>query len=566
MKRVSLPDKPFEWITFFSKPADKGREVMIEYNERAAVSRLLIPAVINKWKRTNSERHTGWAAVLRSLEKGSLEGVDAAEDHLNTLPETMSLDTLELEYPDTLLELERSFPALLAARPRWPLQLRIRALHHLAEIKRVALAKHILESSQGSTSQENLSAMENIGKLLDESHASLRDLYGASISEVEQLRDVIVSNANVLGARLMGGGFGGNVLALTTREHSQALIELVQEQYYAPQDRDGVREGSVMVSTPGDGLAHIDLNNLWRDSIVRVNSLGAGAKDRERLCSLIDSSAVQSDSTEIWPVIVAAGKGTRAAASGLQLPKPVALVRHKPVIVHVLENIQNGLGKTRPPVIIVSPETEASIREVVDGLDVTIVMQPDALGTGDAVLQAHKLMHDFTGLTLVVWSTQPVIRHKTYERSVKLANLFQAYEMLVPTTFRERPYAPIQRDGSGEVRLARETHLESAEQVEFGETNIGLFLLRNQTMFHVLLDLKHRYWNESTKRYERSRGELGFPNEVINALAQRNDGVFASPIADWREEQGIKQLADLATCEQFISELERDERFQEGLP
>src|SRR5204862_6785635 len=102
--------------------------------------------------------------------------------------------------PDTLLELERSFPALLAARPRWPLQLRIRALHHLAEIKRVALAKHILESSEGSTSQENLSAMENIGKLLDESHASLRDLYGVSISEVEQLRDVIVSNANVLGA------------------------------------------------------------------------------------------------------------------------------------------------------------------------------------------------------------------------------------------------------------------------------------------------------------------------------------------------------------------------------
>jgi CTP:molybdopterin cytidylyltransferase MocA len=478
----------------------------------------------------------------------------------------MSIDTLKLEYPDTFSELERSFPALLAARSRWPLQLRIRALHHLAEIKRVALAKHILESSEGSTPQENLSAMENIGKLLDESHASLRDLYGVSISEVEQLRDVIVSNANVLGARLMGGGFGGNVLALTTREHSQALIELVQEQYYAPQGRDGVREGSVMVSTPGDGLAHIDLNNLWRNSIVRVNSLGAtAAKDRERLCSLIDSSAVQSDSIEIWPVIVAAGKGTRAAASGLELPKPVALVRHKPAIVHVLENIRNGLGETRPPLIIVSPETEASIREVVDGVDVTIVMQPEALGTGDAVLQAHKLMHEFTGLTLVVWSTQPVIRHKTYERTVKLANLFQAYEMLVPTTFRPRPYAPIQRDASGQVRSARETHLESAEQVEFGETNIGLFLLRNQTMFDVLFDLKRRYWNESTERYERSLGELGFPNEVINALAQRNSGVFASPIADWREAQGIKQLADLATCEQYISELERDEPSQKGL-
>src|SRR5215212_3118284 len=29
-RHVALPDAPFHWITFFSKPADKGREVMIE--------------------------------------------------------------------------------------------------------------------------------------------------------------------------------------------------------------------------------------------------------------------------------------------------------------------------------------------------------------------------------------------------------------------------------------------------------------------------------------------------------------------------------------------------------
>jgi len=559
-KRVSLPDNPFNWITFFSKPADKGREVMIEYNERAAVSRVLIPALINNWKRTNTERHTDWAAVLQSLEKRSLGGVDAAEDLLATLPETMSIDTLKLEYPDMFSELERSFPALLAARSRWPLQIRSRALHHLGEIKRVALATQILESIENtSTAEDQLSAMQAIGKLLDESHSSLRDLYDVSIGEVEELRNVIISNPNVLGARLMGGGFGGNVLALTTREHAQALIELVQEHYYAAQGRDGVREGSVMVSTPGDGLAQIDLNDLWRNSIARVKSRrGNASKYGNNLRSLIDVSTVHSNSP-IWPVIVAAGKGTRASDSGLNIPKPIALVRNKPAILHVLGNIRKGVGQTRPPIIIVSPETEAPIRLAVEGEDVMIVLQREALGTGDAVLQAQTLMSDFTGLTLVVWSTQPVIREKTYQRTVKLAGLFQTYDMFVPTTFRANPYAPIQRDESGEVRSARETHLERAEQVGFGETNIGLFLLRNETMFDVLLDLRHRFWNQSSERYERSRGELGFPNEVINALAQRNNGVFASPIADWREEQGIKQLADLAVCEQFISELEEEE-------
>ena len=54
----------------------------------------------------------------------------------------------------------------------------------------------------------------------------------------------------MLGARVMGGGFGGNVLALTTRNHSNNLIKRVQEQYYSARGRNGVNEGSVIVSTP----------------------------------------------------------------------------------------------------------------------------------------------------------------------------------------------------------------------------------------------------------------------------------------------------------------------------
>jgi galactokinase len=51
------------------------------------------------------------------------------------------------------------------------------------------------------------------GRLLDASHASLRDLYDASVPAVErtvaQLKD-----AGAAGARMVGGGFGGAVLAL----------------------------------------------------------------------------------------------------------------------------------------------------------------------------------------------------------------------------------------------------------------------------------------------------------------------------------------------------------------
>src|ERR1041384_7964554 len=101
---AALPDKPFEWVTFFTKPADKGREIMIEYNERAAVSRLIIPAILKS------------AAVSDVIEAVGL------------LPERISVDEIRRDYPETFHELERTFPALVNDSPRWPLKIRSRGL------------------------------------------------------------------------------------------------------------------------------------------------------------------------------------------------------------------------------------------------------------------------------------------------------------------------------------------------------------------------------------------------------------------------------------------------------
>ena len=563
---TTLPDEPFRWITFFSKPADKGREIMIEYNERAGVSRVLIPAIIEMWQHTNPERYAEWKRALAPLTSGSTGMLETTEALLHQLPETINLDVLERDYPEAFSELQHSFPALVSEKSRWPLKLKARALHHLGEVKRVAKAASTLDSlKQDPTSEAQLIAMRAIGALLNESHAGLRDLYDVSTDEVEGLIGIIRSDPHVLGARLMGGGFGGNVLALTTEAHAQSLIERVQDQYYAPQNRNGVGEGSVMVSTPGPGLAHIDQNDFWRESISHINTLGDHAADYAcNIRLILDAVPDEEISADIWPVIVAAGKGARATASGLSVPKPVASICAEPSIVHVLHNIQGAFGKTRPAIVIVSPETENSVREALSDEDVVFIVQREPLGTGDAVLAAHKTLADYYGRTLVVWSTQPVIQKTTYVRTLKLATLFNEYRMILPTTFKQRPYAPITRSPSGDVRSAVETHLERATPIEVGETNIGLFLLHNQSMFDVLLNLKKRYWNEDSRRYDRTSGELGFPNELITAFAQQHNGVFASSFADWREEQGIKQLDNVRRCEQFIRELQMENLTEEG--
>ncbi len=94
---------------------------------------------------------------------------------------------------DATLEMARTLEPVLARR----------AEHVIGENERV-------ERTVSALAAGDLPA---VGELLNASHASLRDLYEVSTPAVEaaiaQLR-----SCGALGARIMGGGFGGNVLGL----------------------------------------------------------------------------------------------------------------------------------------------------------------------------------------------------------------------------------------------------------------------------------------------------------------------------------------------------------------
>jgi len=186
---------------------------------------------------------------------------------------------------------------------------------------------------------------------------------------VERLVEIICSDPNVFGARLMGGGFGGNVLVLTTSDNSSSLVDRVQSQYYKPQGRNGVAEGSVMISTPGDGLSDLGFETLVKSSTELLN-ISQESTNLRTINWLLDEVTLPKDNDRIWPIIVAAGRGTRAMATGLGLPKPLALIHGQPAIIRVLENVRNGLGKTRPPIIIASPDNAEEIRLSLHNQDV----------------------------------------------------------------------------------------------------------------------------------------------------------------------------------------------------
>jgi galactokinase len=77
-------------------------------------------------------------------------------------------------------------------------------------------ARHVLEENDrvdAMVAALHANDLERAGRLLDASHASLRDLYDASVPEVEATVAAL-KRAGAAGARMVGGGFGGAVLAL----------------------------------------------------------------------------------------------------------------------------------------------------------------------------------------------------------------------------------------------------------------------------------------------------------------------------------------------------------------
>ena len=74
-----------------------------------------------------------------------------------------------------------------------------------------------------------------LGQLLNASHRSLRDDYEVSTPELDELT-VLAIGAGALGARMVGGGFGGSIIALTRRGRGHDLAAEALARY-----RDGGR-------------------------------------------------------------------------------------------------------------------------------------------------------------------------------------------------------------------------------------------------------------------------------------------------------------------------------------
>ena len=143
-------------------------------------------------------------------------------------------------------ELERFRPALQQADPLGILWRRCK--HVSTENARVQATAQALQQTDLSTA----------GKLMTESHISLRDDYEVSSPELDAMVATAREHPECYGARMTGGGFGGCTVNLVSAEAADSFCETIATQYA----RATGLQPSVFTAVPSDGVQMKELGEV----------------------------------------------------------------------------------------------------------------------------------------------------------------------------------------------------------------------------------------------------------------------------------------------------------------
>lgn len=121
---------------------------------------------------------------------------------------------------------------------------RNRAKHAVYENQRTIKAVETLKNNN----------IEEFGKLMNQSHISLRDDFEVSCKEIDILVDLAWSILGVLGSRITGGGFGGCTVSIVKNDSVDEFIDKVGKGY---KEKTGIT-AEFYIAEIGDGAGIIE--------------------------------------------------------------------------------------------------------------------------------------------------------------------------------------------------------------------------------------------------------------------------------------------------------------------
>ena len=252
----------------------------------------------------------------------------------------------------------------------------------------------------------------------------------------------------------------------------------------------------------------------------------------------------------IFPIILAAGQGTRMRSS---LPKVLHPIAGKPMLQHVVEAcaaLQNR--NVACHMAIVYGHGGELVREHIQGENLNWALQSLQKGTGHAVSQAIHLV-DNDDVVLIAYGDVPLIRSVTLQA---LAQGLGDAALCILTTQLADPkgYGRIVRNADGLVQAIVEEKDASDAQRQIGEVNTGFIAARGADMKRWLQQLTP----------QNAQGEYYLTDCVSLAVAEGgsiNTVLCADPV----EVEGANNRVQLARLERACQQRQVEKLMLEGV-
>lgn len=249
---------------------------------------------------------------------------------------------------------------------------------------------------------------------------------------------------------------------------------------------------------------------------------------------------------KIFPIILAAGQGTRMRST---LPKVLHPIAGKPMLQHVIDAC--GALNTERMAVVYGHGGE-QVQQAISDPIISWALQAEQKGTGHAVAQAIDLAAD-DDLVLIAYGDVPLIRAETLRA---LAEATHDCALVVLSTRVEQPtgYGRIVRDEQGAVKAIIEEKDADEAIREIDEINSGFVAARGADLKRWLAQLSP----------QNSQGEYYLTDCVGLAVAE-GGRVNTVLCADPMEVEGANNRVQLAQLERAAQRRQVEELMLAGV-
>ncbi|MFP8877180.1 MAG: bifunctional UDP-N-acetylglucosamine diphosphorylase/glucosamine-1-phosphate N-acetyltransferase GlmU [Myxococcota bacterium] len=249
--------------------------------------------------------------------------------------------------------------------------------------------------------------------------------------------------------------------------------------------------------------------------------------------------------TELAALVLAAGQGTRMKS---RLPKVLHPLCGLPMLEYPLRAAE-ALGAGRL-CVVVAPGADA-LRGAFEGR-AEFVVQPEARGTGHAVLQCREALADFSGEVLILYGDTPLLQGKTL--AALSAHRQQTGADLVLLSAEVDVPGIVIRAASGAVERVVEATDASPEQLEVRERNTGVYLLGADLLWKLLAQVDD----------QNAQGEI-YLTDIVELAVREGCRVEALRVFDADEALGVNSRKELARATGVLQRRILERLMEEGV-